>query len=225
MLNKQFNCQLYLRCHDAHVISLMLLNLICNMCWKITITELLPHIPGAKELTHRGWDKMAAIFQTTYSNAYFWMKIYAFRLKFHWSLLLPFQLTIFQHWVRYWLGADQATSHYLNQWEIIYWLIYVSLSLNGLNTSDDVQHTCDSRTSYEMLIIQTSNRTYGSGHEGGAVLLPGFAIIWWQNQVTRQLHLGDLTHMLFYNTVDKYFALSICMSLNYCTYLWLSSRW
>ena len=35
--------------------------------------------------------------------------------------------------------------------------------------------------------------TSGSGHEGGLVLLPGFAIKWQQNQVTRQAHLPDLT--------------------------------
>ena len=49
-------------------------------------------------LTHWGWDKMAAIFQTTFSNGFSWIKIYEFRLKFHWSLFLGIQLTIFQHW-------------------------------------------------------------------------------------------------------------------------------
>ena len=39
---------------------------------------------------------------------------------------------------------------------------------------------------------------YGSGHEGVAVLLPGFAINWQQNQVTRQPHLHDLTHIYLY---------------------------
>ena len=34
-------------------------------------------------------------------------------------------------------------------------------------------------------------------HEGAAVLLPGFAIKWEQKKVTRQPHLGDLTHMSF----------------------------
>ena len=34
-----------------------------------------------------------------------------------------------------------------------------------------------------------------SGHEGAAVLLPGFAIIWKQNQVTKQPHLRDLTQL------------------------------
>ena len=66
-------------------------------------------------LTHWGRDKMGAIFQTTVPNAFSWMKIYEFRLKFHWNLFPGVQLTIFQHWFRWWLGADKATSHYLNQ--------------------------------------------------------------------------------------------------------------
>ena len=37
-----------------------------------------------------------------------------FRFEFHWSLFTRVQLTIFQHWFRWWLGSDQATSHYLN---------------------------------------------------------------------------------------------------------------
>ena len=60
------------------------------------------------------------------------MKMFEFRLKFHWSLFQRVQLTIFQHWFRWWLGADQATSHHLNQWWLVYWRIYASLALNGL---------------------------------------------------------------------------------------------
>ena len=51
-------------------------------------------------LTHWGRDKMAAILQTTFSNIFSWMKMYEFRLRFHWSLFLSFELTIFQHWFR-----------------------------------------------------------------------------------------------------------------------------
>ena len=51
-------------------------------------------------LTHWGRDNMAAIFQTTFSNAFSWMKMYKFRLRFHWSFFPGFQLTIFQHWFR-----------------------------------------------------------------------------------------------------------------------------
>ena len=48
-------------------------------------------------LTHWGRDKMDAISQTTFSNAFSWMKMYQFRSKFHWSLFLRVQLTIFHH--------------------------------------------------------------------------------------------------------------------------------
>ena len=71
-------------------------------------------------------------FQMTFSNAISWMKIDEFRLRFHWSLFQRFQLTIFQHWFGQWLGAVQVTSHYLNQWWLIYRRIYVSLGLNEL---------------------------------------------------------------------------------------------
>ena len=66
-----------------------------------------PHMPyilaydGAiVDLTHWGQDKMAAIFQTTFSNAFSWMKMYKFWLRFHWSLFPRVPLTIFQHWFR-----------------------------------------------------------------------------------------------------------------------------
>ena len=55
---------------------------------------------GHNELTHWGRDKMADIFQTTYSKAFSWMKKVWFRLKFHWGLFLWVRLTISQHWFR-----------------------------------------------------------------------------------------------------------------------------
>ena len=62
---------------------------------------------------------MAAIFQTTFSNVFSWMKMFEFRLWFHWSLLLRFQLTINQHWFNIysyiWFGAEQVTSRRLNR--------------------------------------------------------------------------------------------------------------
>ena len=76
-----------------------------------------------EELTHWDWDKMAAILQMIFSNAFSWMKMYAFRLTSHWNLFLRVINNI---------GIDQATSGYLNQWGLVYWGIYVSLSLNEL---------------------------------------------------------------------------------------------
>ena len=51
-------------------------------------------------LTHWGRDKMDAISQTTFLSAFSWMKIFEFRLKFHWGLFLRVQLAKFQHWFR-----------------------------------------------------------------------------------------------------------------------------
>ena len=56
--------------------------------------------PETEMLTFWGRDKMAAIFQKTFWNGFSWIKMHEFRLKFHWSLLLGFQSTIFQHWFR-----------------------------------------------------------------------------------------------------------------------------
>ena len=59
---------------------------------------------------------MADILRTTFSNAFPSMKMFEFRLKFHRGLFQSVQLTVFQHWFRFWLGAGQATIHYLKQW-------------------------------------------------------------------------------------------------------------
>ena len=83
-------------------------------------------------LTHSGQDKMDAISQMALSNTFSWMTMLEFWVKFHWSLFLRDQLIVFLHWFRKWLGADQATSHYLNQWWLDYRRIYASLGLNEL---------------------------------------------------------------------------------------------
>ena len=62
----------------------------------------------------------AAIKWTPFRRRYFQMHF----LEWNWFK--------FQHWFRYWLGAVQATSHYLNQWWSVYRRIYASLGLNEL---------------------------------------------------------------------------------------------
>ena len=84
-----------------------------NQCWLIISRVLRESLISSKmftkvittylkitQSTHWGRDKMAAIFQTTFSNAFFWMKMNKFRLRFHWRLFPMVQLTIFQHWFR-----------------------------------------------------------------------------------------------------------------------------
>ena len=75
---------------------------------------------------------MATIFQTTHSNTFQWMKWFEFWSIFHLSLFPRALSTVFHHWFRYWLGAVQVTNHYLNQWWLVYWRIYLSLGLNEL---------------------------------------------------------------------------------------------
>ena len=69
------------------------------------------------------------IFKCIFLNENAWIPI-IISLKF--ALFLRVQLTLFQHWLKWWLGAVQATSHYLNQVLFVYWYIYASLCPNVL---------------------------------------------------------------------------------------------
>ena len=46
-------------------------------------------MPTIFVLAHWDRDQMAVIFLTTFSNAFFFMKMYQYRLKFHWSSFFP----------------------------------------------------------------------------------------------------------------------------------------
>ena len=89
-------------------------------------------VPKVLFKTHWGRDKTDAILQTTFSNAISWMKMVEFRLKFHWSLFLKVQLTIFQHWFRWWFGGEQATSLIWTNDGPVQRRIYTSLGVNEL---------------------------------------------------------------------------------------------
>ena len=121
--------------------------------------------------THWGWDKMAAIFQTTFSNEFCWMKILKFRLEFHWSLFPRIQFIICQHWFRQWLGAGQVTSHYLNQWWLVYWRIYVSLGLNEFK-----KFVCI--FTYQMIFIKMAKEISQNNTAPQVLSVPLFWL-WW----------------------------------------------
>ena len=57
------------------------------------------------------------------------MKLFEFCLRFHRSLFPRVQSTIFHNWSRWWLGADQPTSHYLRQWRLDYRRICASANM------------------------------------------------------------------------------------------------
>ena len=53
-------------------------------------------------LTHWGWDKMAAVFQTFW-NAFSWMKMYKFQSRFHWN-----SLRFVRNWQYTSIGSDNG---------------------------------------------------------------------------------------------------------------------
>ena len=69
------------------------------------------------------------IYKCIFLNENIWISF-----KNHWRLFLGVSLTIFQHWLRYWLYTDHVTGHYLNQWWLVYWRIYESCCLNDLRS-------------------------------------------------------------------------------------------
>ena len=67
------------------------------------------HAPHARPLcaSHIEVDTKWTPFSSRHFKCIFLNTMYEYRLKFHWNLFLRFQLTIFQHWFRQWLGAGQ----------------------------------------------------------------------------------------------------------------------
>ena len=108
-----------------HIVHQCRWNMRWLISWKNSYISLRPGDPNiSTELTLWGRDKWTP-FPRRHLN-----EMLDFRLKFHWSLFLRAQLTIIHYCFRWWPGADQATSHYLNQWWLDSWRIYASLGLN-----------------------------------------------------------------------------------------------
>ena len=83
--------------------------------WNCQLPSSLVGLLWCLALSIWGRDETATISQT-FSNTFSWMKM----CRFRWSVFPSFELIAYQEWFREWLGADQATSHYLNQWRLAY---------------------------------------------------------------------------------------------------------
>ena len=68
-----------------------------KMRLKVSSAKWRPFCLGLNVLSHWGRNEIDAIFQTTVSKAFCWMKMYWFQSKFHWSLSPRVQSTIPQH--------------------------------------------------------------------------------------------------------------------------------
>ena len=95
-----FSCWPCLYVHSGSIWCVWYLMLYQLISWSLKSMRLSDKpLASIGNLTHWARDKMAAIFQTIFSSV-FSMKMYEFRLTFHWSMFLGVQLTIFQHWVQ-----------------------------------------------------------------------------------------------------------------------------
>ena len=66
-----------------------------------------------------GRDEIDATSQTTFSNAFSWMKIHSFLLRFHWNVYTRVQLTTFQpdrHQAIIWINDDNFTDAYMRHY-------------------------------------------------------------------------------------------------------------
>ena len=121
-----------------------------------------------RQLAYEGLYFTDDIFKWIFLN-----KMYEFSLRFHWSLFLSFESTIFHHLFRSWLGAIQATSHYLNQRWLDYRCICVSrpqwvnsfhswLTHWGRDKMDAISQTIFSNTFSWMKIFQLLSKFHWS---------------------------------------------------------------
>ena len=101
-------------------------------------------------VTRWDWDEMAAILQTKISNEIPWIFLFSISKK---NVIYTYskrsgRLTINYHWFRKWIGAKQATNHYLNQWwsrlrthvciTRLRWLNTLRPRQNGRHFADDI---------------------------------------------------------------------------------------
>ena len=80
---------------------------------------------GHNVLTHLPLDKMAAISQTIFSDAFLWLKSCVFWLKLHWSLFVRVQLTINNIGLDDGLAPNRRQAIIWTNAASIYWRIYM----------------------------------------------------------------------------------------------------
>ena len=147
------------------------------------------------DLIHWGRDKIqnGRRFADDTWSAFSSMEMFEFRLKFHLSLFLRVLFTIFHHCFRSWLGAVQATSHYLNPWWLDYRRIYASLGLNELikfplETFCIRWHTCQRDSCIYMrwlkdLYLKVLNGERRFVRKNVLFFLSGLCWKWWPDNV------------------------------------------
>ena len=73
------------------------------------------------------WTKWPPFWQTTFFIASSWMKMFEFRFKFYRNRFQGVQLTISQHWFRYWLVPNRRQAITWINDDPVHWRIYAAL--------------------------------------------------------------------------------------------------
>ena len=97
-----------------------------NLLWQNTEIDLIYF------LTQWGLDKMADIFQTIFSSAFSWIKMYLATIEFSLILVASGPINNTSALVKIMAWRRPGDSHYLNQWWLIYRRIYASFGPNEL---------------------------------------------------------------------------------------------
>ena len=90
-----------------------------------------PFCIGLHVSTHLPLDKMAAILQTIFSDAFSWITSFEFIFKIHWSLFPRVQLTTTQHWSTG-LAPKRRQANIWTNADMIHWCIYAALGEDEL---------------------------------------------------------------------------------------------
>ena len=151
----------------------------------ISAAKLLPFCLGLNVLTHWGRDKMAAIFQTTFSNAFSWMTMYKFRLNFtevcsqgsnyqHSSMV---QIIMFWHWPGDKSFSETMMVSLLPQWvkrqNTKVSILMTLLFLDELTHWDQVTHICVTK----LTIIGSNNGLVLGWHQAISWTKAGILLI------------------------------------------------
>ena len=108
------------------------------------------------------WHIMAVtkwpLFLQTFSKSCSAMNFSVFWFKFCWNLFSMVQIR--QHWLRWWLGTEQATGHYPNQWWArllthINWLVQERCKSSAL--SMELHLSCTNPSIYASLNLMSLN--------------------------------------------------------------------
>ena len=155
-------------------------------------------------LTHWGQDKIATISQTALSITFSWMKVHEFRLRFHWRLVLRFEIknipALVQKMTRRRLTHMCVTRPKWVNVVITCFLWYVYKKKN--NTSHAIVTWPHPKQLRLFFMIRCKTNVWYNGPSG--MQNQGLWIIWGVSYIVSALILSKLSSMQYHAEVNKW---------------------